>query len=277
MIGVPLSFSQESEGPSYLFSENAYYIEDLYSRYLKDPNAVPEAWRDYFTTIQDGIPDARDAAAVPKTSAPSPVVDALKQTAALRLITVYRVRGHQQADVDPLRLRPRPPVPDLDPAFHNLSEADMDTVFHTGALELGLRGQKAGSRALAATGQLPLRKIIELARQIYCGSIGSEYMHITDTTQKRWIQERLEQQLGKPQFTAEERRQILQRVTAAEGLERYLHTKYVGQKRFSLEGAESLIPLLDELIQRAGTHKIGEVVLGMAHREIGRASCRERV
>ena len=93
MTGVPLSFSQESESPSYLFSENAYYIEDLYSRYLKDPNAVPEAWRDYFTTIQDGIPDARDAAAVPKTSAPSPVVDALKQTAALRLITVYRVRG----------------------------------------------------------------------------------------------------------------------------------------------------------------------------------------
>ncbi len=277
MTGVPFSFSQESEDPSYLFSENAYYLEDLYARYLKDPNAVPEAWRDYFTTIQDGIPDAREtaatamrtttaSAAVPRTSAPSPAVDALKQTAALRLITVYRVRGHQQADVDPLRLRPRPPVPDLDPAFHNLSEADMDNVFHTGALELGLRGQKAGSRALAAAGQLPLRKIIELARQIYCGSIGSEYMHITDTTQKRWIQERLEQQLGKPQFTVEERRQILQRVTAAEGLERYLHTKYVGQKRFSLEGAESLIPLLDELIQRAGTHKIGEVVLGMAHR-----------
>jgi 2-oxoglutarate dehydrogenase E1 component len=198
MIGVPLSFSQGSEDPSYLFSENAYYIEDLYARYLKDPNAVPEAWRDYFTTIQDGIPDAREAAAMrtttapaaaPKTSAPSPAVDALKQTAALRLITVYRVRGHQQADVDPLRLRPRPPVPDLDPAFHNLSEADMDTAFHTGALELGLRGQKAGSRALAAIGQLPLRKIIELARQIYCGSIGSEYMHITDTTQKRWIQD----------------------------------------------------------------------------------------
>jgi 2-oxoglutarate dehydrogenase E1 component len=277
MIGVPFSFSQESEDPSYLFSENAYYIEDLYARYLKDPNAVSQAWRDYFTAIQDGIPDVREAAtaamrtttapaAAPKTTAPSPGVDALKQTAALRLITVYRARGHQQADVDPLRVRPRPPVPDLDPAFHNLSEADMDTVFHTGALELGLRGQKAGSRALATTGQLPLRKIIELARQIYCGSIGSEYMHITGTTQKRWIQERLERQLGKPQSTPEERRQILQWVTAAEGLERYLHTKYVGQKRFSLEGAESLIPLLDALIQRAGTHKIGEVVLGMAHR-----------
>jgi 2-oxoglutarate dehydrogenase E1 component len=277
MIGVPFSFSQESEDRTCLFSENAYYIEDLYARYLKDPNAVSQAWRDYFTNIQDGIPDAREAAAAamrtartpaaaPRTTAPSTSVDALKQTAVLRLITVYRVRGHQQADVDPLRLRPRPPVPDLDPAFHNLSEADMDTVFYTGALELGLRGQKAGSRALAAAGQLPLRKIIELARQTYCGSIGSEYMHITDTTQKRWIQERLEQQLGKPQFTPEERRQMLQRVTAAEGLERYLHTKYVGQKRFSLEGAESLIPLLDELIQRAGTHKVGEVVLGMAHR-----------
>ena len=118
MTGVPFSFSQGSEDPSYLFSENAYYIEDLYARYLRDPNAVTQAWRDYFTTIQDGTPDAREVAAaamrIPRTStatsttsAPSSNVDALKQTAALRLITVYRVRGHQQADVDPLRLRPR--------------------------------------------------------------------------------------------------------------------------------------------------------------------------
>ncbi len=134
MTGVPFSFSQESDDPSYLFSENAYYIEDLYARYLKDPNAVPQEWRDYFVTIQDGLPDAREAAAaamrtartpapVPGPPTPPPSVDALKQTAVLRLITVYRVRGHQQADVDPLRLYPRPPVPDLDPAFHNLDDA----------------------------------------------------------------------------------------------------------------------------------------------------------
>ncbi|MFQ6021506.1 MAG: 2-oxoglutarate dehydrogenase E1 component [Acidiferrobacterales bacterium] len=281
MIGVPPPTPENVEHQSYLFSENAYYIEELYARYLQDANAVSEPWRTCFDAIQDGRPDARarEAAAAaatrrPETSWPAPdkapsislSTDALKQAAVLRLINVYRVRGHQQAAIDPLRLRPRPIVPDLDPAYHNLGEDDMATVFYTDARTVGLRYQQSGSLALAASDRLPLRKIIEHARQIYCGSVGSEYMYMTDSEQKRWIQDRLERTLGKPKYAPEARRRTLERVTAAEGLEKYLHTKYVGQKRFSLEGAESLIALLDELVQRAGTQKVKEIVLGMAHR-----------
>ncbi len=278
MAAVPPS---RQDDRSYLFGENAYYIEELYARYLDNPEAVSESWRTYFSAIQDGSPlsEERRAAAhaalavpqrvTPVSPAPASVsltADTLKQAAVLRLINVYRVRGHQQADIDPLRLRPRPAVPDLDPRFHNLGETDMDTVFYTDARAAGLRYQPSGSLSLATSDRLPLRTIIEHARAIYCGHIGLEYMYLTDTEQKRWIQECLERHLGKPRFSPEARRQILKRVTAAEGLEKYLHAKYVGQKRFSLEGSESLVPLLDELIQRAGSAKIEELVLGMAHR-----------
>jgi 2-oxoglutarate dehydrogenase E1 component len=279
MSEIPSSSVQDDpDDRSYLFSENAYYVEELYARYLKNPESVSDRWRAYFSAIQDGIPLAqeREAAAMrtpgrvppasPNVSSVALTRDTLKQAAVLRLINVYRVRGYQQADIDPLRLRPRPAVPDLDPEFHNLGEGDMDTMFYTDARAAGLRQQQAGSLSLATANRLPLRTIIEHARAIYCGHIGMEYMYITDTAQKRWIQERLERYIGKPQFSAEARRRILERVTAAEGLEKYLHAKYVGQKRFSLEGAESLIPLLDELIQRAGSRKIEELVLGMAHR-----------
>jgi 2-oxoglutarate dehydrogenase E1 component len=276
MTGIPSTTPRDLQDRSYLFSENAPYVEELYTRYLNDPTSVSESWRRYFAAIEQRVvPESRrplpqallqEALAA---ATPTPTVSlntALKQAAVLRLINVYRVRGHQQADVDPIRLRSRPPVPDLDPAFHNLGEGDMDTVFHTGALALGPQYQQTGARTLAAADQLPLRKIIEIARDIYCGHIGSEYMYITDTQQKRWIQEHLEPANARPQLSPEARRIILERLTAAEGLEKYLHTKYVGQKRFSLEGGESMIALLDELIQLAGARKIQEIVLGMAHR-----------
>ncbi|HKJ95489.1 MAG TPA: 2-oxoglutarate dehydrogenase E1 component, partial [Gammaproteobacteria bacterium] len=161
-------------------------------------------------------------------------------------------RGHQHADTDPLDLRDKPDVPDLDPAFHGLTDADLDKPFNTGSLFTDDR--------------LPLRDIIALVKEVYAGKIGSEYMHITDTTQKRWLQERLERPRARPDFSAERRKALLQRLTAAEGIEKYLNSKYVGQKRFSLEGGESLIPLLDEVVQRGGEHGIKELVLGMAHR-----------
>ncbi|PWG62249.1 2-oxoglutarate dehydrogenase E1 component [Sediminicurvatus halobius] len=256
---------------SYLNASNATFMEALYETYLRDPSAVEPEWRSYFQGLEAGdssagrdIPHSpirreferigrsngqRRGGAVSEAMEP---VAAQKQAAVLRLINAYRVRGHQHADTDPLELRAKPDVPDLDPAFHGLTDADMDTVFNTGSL--------------FAEERLPLRDIIALVKEVYAGKIGSEYMHITDTVQKRWIQERLERPRARPDLSAEQRRYLLQRLVAAEGIEKYLNSKYVGQKRFSLEGGETMIPMLDEVVQRGGSHGIKELVLGMAHR-----------
>ena len=246
------------------------FIEDLYEDYLRDADTVPDEWRAYFRGLENG--DGRARKDVPHSDVRREFIrigranghaagigaaglspeGAEKQAAVLRLINAYRVRGHQLAKLDPLDLREDPNVPDLDPAFHNLTEADMDKEFNTGSLFVEER--------------LPLSEIIAVIKKVYAGHVGAEYMHITDTTEKRWIQERLERSRGRPGLDAEERRQILQRLTAAEGIEKYLHSKYVGQKRFSLEGGESLIPVIDELVQRAGSKGVKELVLGMAHR-----------
>ncbi|MEJ2344035.1 MAG: 2-oxoglutarate dehydrogenase E1 component [Gammaproteobacteria bacterium] len=254
---------------SYLYSTNAPYLEQLYERYLEDPSSVEPHWRAWFDQMQSG-PPAEPAPAAPArvtTTAPQPraerpatgaVAGALradaaeKQAAVLRLINAYRVRGHQQAQIDPLQLTPRPPVPDLDPGFHGLDDNDLNTEFNTGSL--------------FGPEQSTLRDILDRLRHIYTDTIGAEYMHITNTAEKRWIQERLEGNGYGARFSQRFQRHILERLIAAEGLERYLHTRYVGQKRFSLEGGESLIPLLDDLIQRAGAQGIHEIVLGMAHR-----------
>jgi 2-oxoglutarate dehydrogenase E1 component len=251
---------------SLLYGGNAAFLEELYQRFLNDPASVSEAWRRYFGALQPGSGGDVDHAAlraalaqravhrrIPAGAEAGDVASATgKQVAVLQLINAYRFRGHQQAQLDPLGIQEQNAVAELDPAFHGLTEADMDTVFSTGSL--------------TAAPQAPLREIVALLREAYCGHVGAEFMHITDTHQKRWIQRSLENVRARGGFSPEFRRQILVRVTAAEGLEQYLHTKYVGQKRFSLEGGESLIPLLDELIRRAGTRKVEEIVLGMAHR-----------
>jgi 2-oxoglutarate dehydrogenase E1 component len=175
-----------------------------------------------------------------------------KQAGVLRLINAYRVRGHQRAQLDPLGISKRPKVPDLELGFHSLSDADLDTEFHTGSL--------------AGPDHLALKEIIEVCRNTYCGSIGVEYMHITDTNQRRWLQQRLEGARGHYTPESEERKRLLDKLSAAEGMEKYLHSKYVGQKRFSLEGGESLIPLLDSLIRHTGSQGVREMVIGMAHR-----------
>ncbi|MCG3143008.1 MAG: 2-oxoglutarate dehydrogenase E1 component [Gammaproteobacteria bacterium] len=257
-----------NERPGFLYSANTPYIEGLYEVYLESPDAVPEAWRRQFDAwqreIRPGQPDrihSRIQAALlhpairpSRTAAPASVTDDRfrKQVAALQLINAYRFRGHRAADLDPLRQYDRPEVPELSLAFHGLSEADMDTVFNTGSLF----GPEAAS----------LRDIIAQLKQTYCGSIGAEYMHINETAQKRWIQQRLEPASVRDVISAAKQRQVLERVVAATALEEYLHTKYVGQKRFSLEGGETLIPLLDEVIQVAGQSQVREVVVGMAHR-----------
>jgi 2-oxoglutarate dehydrogenase E1 component len=254
---------------SYLFAGNAAFVEEMYGRFLADPASVSEDWRRVFEKVRRSNPAAPPDAdhetirasfgrlmrqgAPAREAAPAPAsAHEAKQVAVLQLINAYRFRGHQCAETDPIRLRPQEPLPELDLAYHKLTEADLDTLFNTGSL--------------VGPDQAPLRDIVQAIKDIYCGHVGSEYMHINNTAEKRWIQNRLERPRARAELPAQRRREILEQLIAAEGLEKYLHVKYVGQKRFSLEGAESLIPLLSELISRAGDHSIKEVVLGMAHR-----------
>jgi len=254
---------------SYLYSGNADFIEALYESFLHNPHSVDREWFEYFTqlqaddsALQKDVAHSRvqrafyDAAKNKhKTTQVSSVSDAIshqKQTTVLQLINAHRFRGHHQADLDPLKLVERPQVPELDPAYHNLTEADMDSTFNTGSL--------------FAANEITLREILEIVRSTYCGTIGAEYMHINETEQKRWIQQRLEECRSTPIFSAKQKKRILERIISANALEYYLHMKYVGQKRFSLEGGESVIPLLDEFVRGSGEKGVKEIVIGMAHR-----------
>ncbi len=251
-----------------LYGGNAAFIEDLYERYLNDPESVDLAWRERFDSMRtDSVnevahgpvrqnflrlaQESRSRAHSRATERLEPAA-AEKQSSVLRLINAYRYRGHQVANLDPIRLREPPMIADLDPAYHHLEAGDMDQVFHTGSLY--------------APDRMPLREIIDLVERIYRGTVGSEYMHITNTQEKRWIQKRVEGYQATAELDDGDRRWLLTLLTAAEGIEKYLHQRYVGQKRFSLEGGDALIPLLDELIQRAGRKGQKEVVIGMAHR-----------
>ncbi len=253
---------------SHVSGSNVHYVEALYEKYLADPASVPEEWRSYFEQLPDvagnsgrDIPlsPVRDQfqqlARMRRSTAAVPVDsdESKKQVKVLQLINAYRFRGHQKADIDPLKLRTQAHVPDLDLSFHQLSEADLDTEFQTGSFFLGM------DRA-------PLREIVEALEQTYCRSIGCEIMHIVDTEEKRWLQQRFESVRSAPKFSDDVRKHLLERLTAAEGLENYLASKYPGTKRFGLEGGESFIPMMDELIQRSGGYGVKEVVIGMAHR-----------
>ncbi|MEM7540839.1 MAG: 2-oxoglutarate dehydrogenase E1 component [Pseudomonadota bacterium] len=254
--------------PSCLFSGNASFIEALYEDYLEDPQSVSDEWRDYFATLREDSPGTdvshatvrqrmyeianRPKAAVTAAPASSDSVEAQKQVAVLQLINAFRFRGHRQANLDPLNQYERPEVAELDPSFHGLDESDLNREFNTGSLQ-------GPERAT-------LSDILERVRTTYCGTIGIEYMHIVETTQKRWIQQKFETNLSKQAFSDDEKRQIMGRIVAAGALENYLHTKYVGQKRFSLEGGESTIAALDQIVAHAGQHGLKECVVGMAHR-----------
>jgi 2-oxoglutarate dehydrogenase E1 component len=264
---------QQYKANSYLFGGNAPYVEELYEAYLDNPGSVSDQWRAYFDALQhvpatDGS-DERDVPHAPvvesfaqrakanafgtKASAADLAV-ARKQVHVQSLIAAYRFLGTRWADLDPLKRQERAKIPELEPAFYDLTEADMDISF------------SATNTYFSTAEQMTLRQIVQALRDTYCGSIGAEYMHITEPTEKRWWQERLESSRTKPNFNTLKKIHILERLTAAEGLERYLHTKYVGQKRFSLEGGDSFIPSMDELVQRAGEKGVQEIVIGMAHR-----------
>ncbi|RMH85770.1 2-oxoglutarate dehydrogenase E1 component [Pseudomonas sp. AOB-7] len=264
------SVMQRMWDSAHLSGGNAAYVEELYELYLHDPNAVPEEWRTYFQKLPTDGSAATDVShstirdhfvLLAKNSRRAQPVSAgtvsseheKKQVEVLRLIQAYRVRGHQAAQLDPLGLWVRTAPSDLSITHYGLTDADLDTTFRTGELYIGKE-------------EATLREIRDALQQTYCRTIGAEFMHIVDSGQRHWFAQRLESVRGRPQFSAEVRAHVLERVTAAEGLEKYLGTKYPGTKRFGLEGGESLIPMLDEIIQRSGSYGTKEIVIGMAHR-----------
>lgn len=263
---------QQYNANSYLFGGNAPYVEELYEAYLDNPTAVPENWRAYFDQMQhvpavDGSsrPDVVHSSVVAsfaERAKQGPIRTVVasadselgrKRVAVTQITAAYRYLGSRWANLDPLQRQERPPLPELDPAFYGFTEADLDTVFNISNTYFGQE-------------TAPLRDILNMLRDTYTRSIGAEFMYISDPTEKRWLQERLESIRSTPTFSGEKKKHILERLTAAEGLERYLHTKYVGAKRFSLEGGESFIASIDEVIQRAGEKGVQEIVIGMAHR-----------
>ena len=251
-------FAQSSQ-----LGANAAYLEDLYEQYLAAPDSVGPQWKRYFDELK-----GREAGDVPHSVIADAVAAAGRQARrglavdvgpgderernVGRLITAYRSRGHLAAKIDPLDLLVHPDAPDLTLGFHRLSDADAGTEFSTG----GVGGRE----------RMKLGDLLATLQATYAGSIGAEFMHIADAEQRRFMYERLEAAAGKFGRNADDKKRILERLTAAEGLERYLGTKYVGQKRFSLEGGDSLIPMMDALIRHAGIAGVKEMVIGMAHR-----------
>jgi 2-oxoglutarate dehydrogenase E1 component len=245
----------------------------MYENYLANPSSVPDTWRDYFDALQH-VPAVDGSSA--KDVAHQPVINAFaerakkggnktvmatgadsemgrKRTSVQQLIAAYRNVGARWADLDPLKRTEREKIPELDLSFYEFNDADQETVYNT-------------SNTFFGKESMSLRELMNALRETYCSTIGAEYMYATDQNQKRWWQQRLESIRSKPSFSPEKKKHILDRLTAAEGLERFLHTKYVGQKRFSLEGGESFIAAMDELIQQAGAKGVQEIVIGMAHR-----------
>jgi len=255
---------------SALYGGNADYLESLYEQFLADPASVDPHWRDYFgalprpvgpershrgirTAIAQRAHVAREAGGAVVPVAGDADLSA-KQGAVSRLVQIYANRGHLIARLDPLGLqrRERPRVLDLE--YFGLTDADLDLAFLT------------GSRTAGVPQRATLREIITMLDRVYCGTVGAEFAHVSNTDERLWLQDEFQTGRIDHRFSVEERRNILWQLTAAEGLERYLHTRYVGQKRFSLEGGDALIPLLDDAIQTGGALGAEEFVIGMAHR-----------
>ncbi len=269
---MPESIMQRFLDSSYLSGGNAAYIEDLYDTYLHDPNGVDDQWRSFFDSLPhvngQTDPDVshatimanfekmgrrRSRPVVIPGSGGENIEHERKQVKVAQLIISHRNRGHQKARLDPLGLWSRDKAPDLELSFHGLTAADLDTTFQSGMLYFGEE-------------ESTLKEIISGLEETYCGHVGVECGHVIDLAEKRWLQQRFESARSKPNYDDEMRKYVLQRLTAAEGLERHLDSKYPGTKRFGLEGSESMIPMLDGLIQRAGEYGAKEIVLTMAHR-----------
>src|SRR5271167_248074 len=244
---------------------NAAFIEELYDEFLRDPGSLDPAWREYFKGLAGGgeIPHGPirerliSRLRAPQRSAGQGKASdgaSAKQGAVSRLIQVYMNRGHLVANLDPLGLQQRAKPYVLDLKYFGLSDADLDTEFFT------------GSRNHAIPERAALKNILADLKFIYTDTIGAEFAQVSDTEERLWLQDGFQVARMQRRFSSDEKKNILWQLTAAEGLERYLHTKYVGQKRFSLEGGDSLIPLLDDLVQQGGAMGVEEAIIGMAHR-----------
>lgn len=251
---------------SSLAGANQSYLEQAYEDYLTDPNSVDESWRQIFEQYpkEQLAPEqyhsrarryfrqlAKDVHRY-STNASDPETDA-KLVRVLQLINAFRVLGHRNAKLDPIDLRPKPPVPDLSLDFHGFTHADLNRSFNVSSIAFGQE-------------TIRLSELYALLKQTYCGSIGAEFTHLANTDERAWIQQRLESARGRYPFSDAEKIQFLKELTAAEGLERYIGVKFPGAKRFSLEGGDALIPMLKCLIRDASKKGAQEVVLGMAHR-----------
>lgn len=256
---------------SHISGGNASYVEDLYDQYLHDPNSIEEQWRDYFNqlprvshSVGQDTPHSvireqfKNLAKYRVRSAGSGdsqlgVEHERQQVKVTQLIQMYRSRGHRKAKIDPLGLRELSGEAYFDLSFHGLTPADLDDTFNTGDLFYGEETAK-------------LKDIISCLEQTYCSTVGADITHINDLVEVKWLQQRMESVRSKPTFSQEVKHSLLERLTAAEGLEKHLDSKYPGTKRFGLEGGESLIPMLDAVIKRSGVYGAKEIVLGMAHR-----------
>lgn len=270
---------REIQQSSLFYGANAPYIEELYEQYLADPASVGENWRQQFDALPNtgagAIKDvphtpvivafeqlamqggAKRVAYVNVGGAGAETTDTKKQFKVLQYIRAHRVLGARNSSLDPLKRMERMNVPELELSYYGLTDADLEVEFNFGSWQ----GTIAGNAEKAK-----LKDIVAAVKKTYCGTVGAEYIYISQTEQKRWIQGQLESIQSQPKMNNEEKQFLLDRLTAAETLEKYLHTRYVGQKRFSLEGGETLIPLVDDIIQGAGERGVKEVVLGMAHR-----------
>ena len=236
-------------------SENAEYIEALYEQYQRDPSTLPEEWQHFFRGFEFGF--VRSAT----ESEPDPdqtVLQSIEANEGLlvlegvqALVQAYRQMGHFVARLDPLGYDRRS-LPLLDLVEFGLAEEDLEKTVGRG----GFLGRTDGT----------LKELLSKLKTTYCRSIGVEYMDIPDKEQRDWLQERIEPCLNNPNLSEEATRRVLARLIAAEEFEHFLHTRYVGQKRFSLEGAESLVPLLDQLVNTGSKLGVEEMVIGMAHR-----------
>ena len=282
---------------SFMQGHNAEYLEQMYARYANDPNAVDEAWQDFFRQMGDDevsvkkeaegpswartdwppTPDdelthaldgmwsmpveAKGAGDKIKAKAAEKGVDVseaavkravLDSIRALMIIRAYRIRGHLVADLDPLGMRDKTPHPELDPKSYGFTETDMDRpIFIDNVLGLQVAS---------------MRQIIEIVQRTYCGTFALQYMHISDPEQSAWLKERIEGYGKEITFTREGRRAILNKLVEAEGFEKFLHVKYMGTKRFGLDGGEALVPAMEQVIKRGGALGLKEIVIGMPHR-----------
>lgn len=233
---------------SYLYGSNAPYIEELYEAYQNDPNSVPTRWRAYFEALQKAPAGVSNAGALGVGADP-------KAAAVVRLVDAYRNLGVLRAKLDPLGLNIIRPVDtaELDPQFYGLSQADMQATVDTSYTYFG-------------KDRMTLAELVQALQATYCGTLAVEFSYIRDVQVRQWWAQRLESVQGHPKFDADKKKRLLERLTAAEGLEGYLNTKYVGVKRFSLDGGDTFIPMMDELVRYSAASGVEDIVIGMAHR-----------